>query len=277
MSSARPRASTGADRALREAHRRLLRRYGPLGWWPAATPLEVCVGAVLTQNTAWGNVERALANLRAAGVLADARAMLALPRARLEGLLRPAGFFRVKARRLRALLRWIVRRGDGDPAAALRGEPAALREDLLRVHGVGRETADSVLLYAGGLPVFVVDAYTRRVLGRHGWADPGADYDALRALFEGALPRDPDLYNQFHAEVVNVGKDRCRPAPLCAGCPLEGMLPRGGPLLTSGRARPRRAGSATRPAAGPGRARGRAGRSGPRPPAAPRGGRAARA
>lgn len=219
--------STGSR--LREAHRRLLARYGPLGWWPAETPLEVCVGAILTQNTSWKGVERALANLRRAGVLGDARAMLALPAARLAALLRPSGYFRLKAKRLRALLRWIVDRGDGDPVAALRGDPAAVRGDLLRVHGVGRETADSLLLYAGGIPSFVVDAYTRRILGRHGWADPAADYDDLRALLERSLPRDPALWNQFHAEIVMAGKDHCRPSPRCDGCPLERMLPRGGP------------------------------------------------
>jgi endonuclease-3 related protein len=202
----------------------------------------MCVGAVLTQNTAWTNVERALANLRAAGLLGDARAMLALPERRLASLLRPAGYFRVKARRLRALLRWLVDRGGGDPAAALRGDPAALREDLLGVHGVGRETADSILLYAGGHPVFVVDAYTRRVLGRHRWFDDGADYDAIRAFFEEGLPRDAGLYNQFHAEIVNVGKDHCRPTPRCEGCPLEPMLPHTTPTT-----RGARSGAATRP------------------------------
>jgi endonuclease-3 related protein len=227
---------------LAAAHRRLLARYGPLRWWPAETPLEVCVGAVLTQNTAWTGVVKALDNLRAEGVLGDARAMLALPEGRLAGLIRPSGYFRLKARRLRALLSWIVEKGDGDPVAALRGGTAALREDLLSVHGVGRETADSILLYAGGHPVFVVDAYTRRVLGRHRWFDPEADYDAIRAFFEGALPRDPALYNQFHAEIVMVGKEHCRPSPRCGGCPLEGMLPaeyappRGGAMSTgSGR------------------------------------------
>lgn len=201
-------------------------------------------------------MERALANLRAAGVLGDARAMLAVPGARLAGWIRPAGYFRVKARRLRALLRWIVDRGGGDPAAALRGDAAALREDLLRVHGVGRETADSILLYAGGHPVFVVDAYTRRIAGRHGWTDPGADYDALRAWFEGRLPRDAGLYNQLHAEVVMAGKDHCRPTPRCEACPLEPLLPRGGPRPLPATLRgARRGGGATR--RGGGKARGR--------------------
>ncbi len=239
------RRSRSTASLLREAHRRLRRRYGPLGWWPAETPLEVCVGAVLTQNTSWAGVVRALGNLRAAGVLGDARAMLALPAPRLERLIRPSGYFRIKAKRLRALLQWIVDRGGGDPVAALRGDPASLRGDLLRVHGVGRETADSILLYAGGHPVFVVDAYTRRILGRHGWADPRADYDALRALFEASLPRDPALWNHFHAEIVVAGKERCRPRPRCEGCPLEPMLPRGGPrtLPTASAAGARRFGS----------------------------------
>ena len=212
---------------LLEAQRRLQERYGNLRWWPAETPLEVCVGAILVQNTSWAGAERAIANLRAAGVLGDARRMLALSRPRLESLLRPAGTFRVKARRLRALLAWIEARGG--PVEALRGETVAIRGSLLEVHGVGRETADAILLYAGGHPVFVVDAYARRVLGRHRWIDPEAGYDALRARIEKALPRDPGLYNRFHAEIVTVGKEYCRTAPHCDGCPLEGMLPQGYP------------------------------------------------
>jgi len=264
VTSARRRTSKSSSAAVPvEAHRLLLSRYGPLGWWPAKTPLEVCVGAVLTQNTAWSNVERALANLRAAGVLDDARAMLALPAARLEALLRPAGFFRVKARRLRALLEWIVDRGDGDAAAALRGDPVALRAELLAVHGVGRETADSLLLYAAGHPIFVVDAYTRRVAGRHGWRDPAEDYDRMREWFEAGLPRDARVYNELHAEVVIVGKEHCRPAPRCDGCPLEPLLPRGGPRLLPGedatsRAAPRAGSARTRAGArAPARSRAR--------------------
>ena len=262
MTSAPRRTSRSSSGALPlEAHRLLLARYGPLGWWPAESPLEVCVGAILTQNTAWSNAERALGNLRAAGLLGDARALLALPEARLAGLLRPAGSFRVKARRLRALLRWILARGDGDPRAALRGDPARIRADLLAVHGVGPETADALLLYAGGHPVFVVDAYARRVAGRHGWRDPGEDHDRMRAWFESGLPRDPRVLNELHAEIVTVGKEHCRPVPRCDGCPLEPLLPRGGPLplpaATRRRAAPR-AGSATRRGAGTGRGRSRA-------------------
>jgi endonuclease-3 related protein len=235
----------GRPAPLKEAHRRLLRRYGPLRWWPAETPLEVCVGAVLTQNTSWSGVVKALDNLRAAGVLGDAEAMLALPKARLAELLRPSGYFRLKARRLRALLAWIAERG-GDPVRALRGDAEALRASLLGVHGVGRETADSILLYAAGHPIFVVDAYTRRVLGRHRWFDPEAGYDTIRGLFEGSLPRDAALYNQFHAEIVMVGKDHCRPSPRCEGCPLEGLLPAGYPRPGGGAMRTgrRRQGSA---------------------------------
>ena len=242
--------------SFREAHRRLRRRFGDLGWWPAETPLEVCVGALLTQNTAWTNVEKALANLRAAGVLGSARAMLDLSEARLAELLRPSGFFRLKARRLRALLAWLVERGDGDPVRALDGDPETLRRDLLQVHGVGRETADSILLYAAGHPVFVVDAYTRRVAGRHGWLDPRLDYDRIRAAFEAALPRRAPVYNSCHAELVEVAKRHCRPRPLCDGCPLEPMLPPGGPVAISREvATPRRAGAGRPRAASRGRGR----------------------
>jgi endonuclease-3 related protein len=193
-------------------------------------------------------VERALANLRAAGVLGDARAMLEAPAGRLESWIRPAGTFRVKARRLRALLRWIVERGDGDPAAALRGDTATLRRDLLAVHGVGRETADGLLLYAAGRPVFVVDAYARRVAGRHGWTDPEGDYDAIRRWFEERVPREAPLLNQLHAEIVTVGKEHCRPSPRCGGCPLEDLLPPGGP--PRGAAATRGRGGAARSASG---------------------------
>ncbi len=214
---------------LRDAARRIARRFGPLGWWPGETPLEVCVGAVLTQNTSWKGVELAIGRLRAAGVLSGAAAMLALPEDRLADLIRPAGYFRVKARRLRALLRWLEDRGGGDVAAALAGPLPRVREDLLTVHGVGRETADSILLYAANRRVFVIDAYTRRIVGRHRWMDPDDDYDALRLRFEEALPRSASAWNEAHAGIVTVGKEFCRPRPRCTGCPLEPLLPPGGP------------------------------------------------
>lgn len=201
---------------------RLWRHYGPLGWWPAETPFEVVVGAVLTQNTAWSNVERAIANLKAAGLLAPA-ALLALPTEALAERIRPAGTYRVKARRLKALLAWL---GE-DWEARLRGETEEVRAGLLSVPGVGPETADAILLYAVGHPTFVIDAYTRRVLRRVGVAPPHDTYEAWRAMFMAALPRDPQLYNEYHAGLVQLAKDHCRAAPRCPGCPLLGLCATG--------------------------------------------------
>ncbi len=201
-------------------YQRLYEHFGPQHWWPARTPFEVAVGAVLTQNTNWANVERAIQNLRAAGVL-SAKKMRALPLRRLERLLRPAGYFRVKAKRLRALLDWLIEECGGRLGTLKRRPTKELRESLLAVNGVGPETADSILLYALGRPVFVIDAYTRRVLARHGLAAGDEDYEVLRALFESALPRRVKLYNEYHALLVAVGKYHCGTRPRCAGCPLE--------------------------------------------------------
>ncbi len=209
---------------IADVYRVLRALRGPQGWWPGETPFEVAVGAVLTQNTAWTNVERAIANLKAAGVL-EARTLLDLPPDRLAELLRPSGCFNVKARRLRALVQVLVDRADGDPSRLPTDDPGRLREDLLAIPGVGRETADSILLYAVGVPVFVIDAYTRRLFGRLGLLDPGADYDALRAAFETALPRQPDLFNDFHAQIVAHAKHTCRPRPLCPACPFADWCP----------------------------------------------------
>lgn len=209
-------------RTLSDVYARLLAARGHQRWWPGETPFEVAVGAVLTQNTAWTNVERAIANLKAAGAL-DAGTILALDEPALAALLRPAGYFNVKARRLRALVRYLCDEAGGDPARLDGRDVPRLRASLLAVPGVGRETADSILLYAVGLPVFVVDAYTRRIFGRLGRIDPDADYDAIRAVFEAALPRDVGLYNDYHAQIVALGKDVCRPRPRCEACVLSDL------------------------------------------------------
>ncbi|MCR4410913.1 MAG: endonuclease III domain-containing protein, partial [Thermoguttaceae bacterium] len=187
------------------------------------------VGAVLVQNTAWQNVRKAIDNLRQADLL-DPRALYAVPAEELEELIRPAGYYRVKARRLRNLLKLVVERYGGSLEAMFRTPLAALREQLLSVHGVGPETADSILLYAGNLPTFVVDTYTYRVFARHGWVAFDATYDDLQEHFESGLPADVALYNEYHALLVRVGKEHCGKSPRCEGCPLENMLPRGGPL-----------------------------------------------
>ncbi|MHB1321291.1 MAG: endonuclease [Acidithiobacillus ferrivorans] len=179
--------------------------FGPQEWWPAQSPFEVMVGAVLTQNTAWRNVEKAIANLRAANALSVA-AILTLPESDLAELLRPSGFYRIKTGRLLALCRFLT----------------ALRRDLLAVHGVGEETADSILLYALDLPVMVVDAYTRRIGGRLGLLEDHLSYIEVQAAIEAELePGDVAVRNALHALLVSLGKDYCRPRPRCDTCPLH--------------------------------------------------------
>lgn len=214
--------------ALRPAFDRLLRAFGPQHWWPGRTRFEMMAGAVLTQNTAWTNVGKAIANLRRARCLTPAR-MHALPLSDLAALIRPAGTFHVKARRLRALTGLVCDRFGGRLDRLFALGTTDLRAALLGTHGIGPETADCILLYAARRPVFVVDAYTRRVAMRHGWAAAGATYDDLAALFTASLPRDTALYNEYHALIVALGKQHCRPAPRCEGCPLRCMLPTDGP------------------------------------------------
>jgi endonuclease-3 related protein len=203
-------------------YRRLSRHFGPMHWWPGDTPFEVCIGAILTQNTAWTNVTRAIDSLREEGLLRP-RALRAVPPKRLEDLLRPTGYFRVKARRLRAFLDFLFARYRGSLTRMFRTPRGQLREELLGVPGIGPETADSILLYAGGKPEFVVDAYTRRIFARHLFLDEGATYDETKTLFVDAIPRDVALYNEYHALIVKLGKEHCRPRPRCEGCPLEDL------------------------------------------------------
>ncbi len=198
---------------------------GPSGWWPAPTPFEMAVGAILTQNTSWKGVERAIANLKDAGVFTP-RGLHALPDAALAELVRPAGYFRLKTGRLKNLLAFIVDELDGDIANLAGRDMDAARARLLAIKGVGPETADSILLYGLGYPSFVVDAYTARICSRHGLAPEDAGYDELRELFMDALPGDAPLYNELHALFVRVGNGWCRPrAPRCATCPLARFLP----------------------------------------------------
>ncbi|MDM7321836.1 MAG: endonuclease III domain-containing protein [Gammaproteobacteria bacterium] len=207
---------------LLEAYHRLDEAWGPQHWWPGESVLEIMVGAVLTQNTAWSNVERAIANLKAAGAL-SMQALLALPLDELAALIRPAGYFNVKARRLRALLEWVSAAGGVEALSGWTDEK--LRSGLLGVHGVGPETADDILLYAFERPVFVIDAYTRRILGRLGLIDPTMGYEHLRAMIEAELSPDVPLFNQFHALLVAHGKAICRPRPRCTVCVLREGCP----------------------------------------------------
>ena len=213
---------------LLEAYERMLAAFGPQHWWPGETPFEVMVGAVLVQNTAWRNVERAIANLRDAAAITP-HAIYALSLEELAELIRPAGYYQVKARRLRNLLKFVVDEYDGSLEAMFQTDLATLREQLLTVHGIGPETADAILLYAGGLPTFVVDTYAHRILARHGWIGYEADYEEIKDYFESTLPADAPLYNEYHALLVRVGKDYCkRSGPRCEECPLAELLPSDG-------------------------------------------------
>ena len=205
-----------------EIYDRLFRAYGPQHWWPARTRTEVVVGAILTQNTAWSNVERAIDNLRRARVLTWS-ALRDLPGSELAKLIRPSGTYNVKAKRLGSFVRYLWENHNGSLRSLLNGELETARRRLLSIHGIGPETADAILLYAGNRPSFVVDGYTRRVLRRHHLCAEKADYETVRGLFHAALPADPQLFNEYHALLVAVGKKHCRKSARCEGCPLEEM------------------------------------------------------
>jgi endonuclease-3 related protein len=215
---------------LIEVYQRLFDAFGPQHWWPGRSAFEVIVGAVLVQNTNWQNAQKAIDNLDEADLL-EPHALFQVPPEELEEWIRPAGYYRIKARRLHSLLEFLVHRYDGSLETMFRTSLSTLREELLGVHGIGPETADSILLYAGGMPSFVVDTYTYRVLTRHGWIGFDADYHTIQEYFESRLPEDPALYNEFHALLVRLGKDYCRKTrPRCGQCPLADLLPEGGLL-----------------------------------------------
>jgi endonuclease-3 related protein len=205
---------------LMKTYRALYRAFGPQHWWPGETPFEVMVGAVLTQNTAWRNVEKAIANLKRNGPLTPSN-LHRLSERRLAVLIRPSGYFNVKAKRLRHLLEFIQTAYGGSLKRMFAEDSADLRRNLLEVNGIGPETADSILLYAGGKPVFVVDAYTKRIFGRHEYFGIDADYPHVQRFFMENLPRNTRLYNEYHALIVKLGKDYCKKTrPACATCPL---------------------------------------------------------
>jgi endonuclease-3 related protein len=215
------RYPSGSKKALLEIYRRLYGHYGPQHWWPGETPWEVMAGAILTQNTAWANVEKALANLKEAGALSP-RALRELSHEEVATLIRPSGYYRAKASKLKALARFVG--GHGDDLAGLFSEATpGLREKLLEVHGIGEETADSILLYAARRPVFVVDAYTRRIFSRLGLG-PGEDgYRHWQGFFMENLPLKEGLFNEYHALLVRHGKEHCQKKPRCPLCPVKNL------------------------------------------------------
>ena len=203
----------------------LIAHFGPQNWWPADTPFEVMVGAILTQNTAWGNVEKAIESLKKQNLL-EPHALASLPSERLEEIIKPTGYYRQKTKKLKSLLGWLVARCDGSVEELKRLSAEKLRGELLGLWGIGPETADSILCYALGKPVFVVDAYTVRVWSRHGLIEEGTDYATVQVLAQKQLPDDTAVLNEAHALFVAVGKHYCRKAkPLCEECPLYEMLP----------------------------------------------------
>jgi endonuclease-3 related protein len=205
---------------LSEIYQLLYDAFGPQHWWPGETPFEIVAGAILTQNTNWANVEKAIANLKCAGYLTP-EALNNIDISQLAELIRPAGYYNMKAKRLKNFVNWLFDSYNGELTRLESIYTDQLREELLEIKGIGRETADSILLYALGRPVFVVDAYTARITMRHKLIDPGADYEQLRELFESNLQEDVRLFNEFHALLVRVGKEFCRPKAKCRGCPLE--------------------------------------------------------
>lgn len=217
-----PDASSAALRAYYDA---LFAAHGPQHWWPGRTSFEVIVGAILTQNTSWTSVEIAIRNLRREKLLTP-RAIEAVSFTRLAGLIRSSGYFRQKAKKLKCFVHFLRSEYGGSLRKMFHTPTAALREKLLSVHGIGPETADSILLYAGKHPVFVVDAYTRRLLERHQLATAAQSYEEIRKLFERSLPSEAPLYNEYHALIVRTGKEYCRTRnPRCSECPLHSFLP----------------------------------------------------
>jgi endonuclease-3 related protein len=216
-----------------DVYQRLRRARGPAGWWPGETAFEVCLGAILTQSTSWSNVEKAIAVLRKRGRLSYESLRKCGP-ARIAPWIRSSGYFNVKARRVAAFLRFLDREYGGRVERMAREEPAALRAKLLAVPGIGRETADSIALYAAGLPLFVVDAYTRRIFARLGQLRGDEAYDDVQRFFMDRLPTDAALYNDYHAQIVLHGKDVCRTVPRCEACVLRPVCRRRGVARSAG-------------------------------------------
>jgi endonuclease-3 related protein len=203
-------------------YEKLYRSIGPLHWWPADSPFEVIVGAILTQNTAWTNVEKAIKVLKGKNLL-HPRRLYAIREKTLAEAIRSSGFFNLKAKRIRSFLRFLFRQYRGNLKRMFSEETVILREKMLQINGLGPETVDSILLYAGAKPVFVVDAYTKRILLRHRLISEKAGYEEIQNLFMENLESDVRLFNEYHALLVHVGKHFCKPVQNCGPCPLQGL------------------------------------------------------
>ena len=206
---------------LYSIYKKLYSAFGPQHWWPGDTPFEIAVGAILTQNTNWANVEKTIQNLKNENTL-SARALHNIPLKELSELIRPSGYFNIKAKRLKSFIESLMNNYDGSMKKMAHKDVVYLREELLSINGIGPETADSIILYALDKPVFVIDAYTKRVLSRHGIIDYSDSYDAFQAHFHDSLKKDVRLFNEFHALFVRTGKTFCkRQNPSCVKCPLK--------------------------------------------------------
>lgn len=204
---------------LMSIYYKLYSYYGHQGWWPADSPFEVAIGAILTQNTNWSNVEKAINNLKKDGCL-NPESLRQIPLNRLSELIKPSGYYNIKAKRLKAFIDFLYDYAHGNIEMLKEMETNSIRQLLLMTYGIGPETADSILLYALGKPVFVIDAYTKRVLLRHNILQNNATYEECQNLFHMELEQDVQLYNEYHALFVRLGKDFCKPKPLCNKCPL---------------------------------------------------------
>ena len=216
--------------ALEAFYSAMSAHYGPTHWWPGDSPFEIAIGAILTQNTAWTNVEKAIVNLKAARLMSP-KQILSCSETALETALRPSGYFSQKAKRVRGFCAHLETHYGGSVKRMARRPLEELREELIALHGIGPETADDILLYACEKPVFVVDAYTRRIFGRHGLVPHGVKYEALRAFFEDRLAPDVARFKEYHGLIVWTGKDFCKTKPQCSRCPLARYLRGGEPRL----------------------------------------------
>ena len=208
------------NRILLNIYNRLMAQYGPQHWWPAREPFEVIVGAILTQSAAWTNVEKAIANLKNAGALSPA-ALRQLPHSEIARLIYSCGYYNVKARKLQTFANWFGEHYDDNLSKLFANDIECLRQQLLDIYGIGEETADSIILYAGNKPIFVIDAYTRRIISRLGMAPENNSYAAYQALFMNNLPTDVRLFNEYHALLVCLAKNICQTHPLCQRCCLN--------------------------------------------------------
>ncbi len=207
------------NQALQIIYQKLSARYGPQYWWPAQEPFEVIVGAILTQSAAWGNVEKAIASLKKAGAL-NPQSLRRLSPPELARLVRSSGYYNAKARKLKSFAQWLGENYNDSLERLFDNDIDCLRQQLLGIYGIGQETADSIILYAAGKPIFVIDAYTRRIISRVGLAPKSDSYAAYQSFFMSNLPADATFFNEYHALLVNLAKHICRTRPLCGGCCL---------------------------------------------------------